>query len=172
MVNDLQDRCVYVYNRTRETFVGTEVSVANNILRRLKGLLGKTSRWAQSGRGLWIIPCRGVHTIGMMFPVDLVFINRAHRVVRIQEFVRPFRIASVSFKAYSVIELPAHTIYRTGTREGDCLEISWSRNRERMVHLPAVLRAEDQYGCEHPPALNADSRKPAGNDPAAFDRAG
>jgi len=47
---------VYVYNQTRDTFVATEVSVANTYLRRLVGLLGKTKRWARPGRGLWIIP--------------------------------------------------------------------------------------------------------------------
>jgi uncharacterized protein len=60
---------VYVYNKTREAFVATEAIVADSYVRRLIGLLGKTKRWAKVGSGLWIVPSRGVHTIGMMFPI-------------------------------------------------------------------------------------------------------
>ena len=119
-----QDRAVYVYNKTRETFVATEATVADSYLRRLVGLLGKTKRWARHGCGLWIVPSRGVHTIGMMFPIDLIFLSKEKEVVHVEEFVRPFRISSVSLKAASVLELPAHTIYRTGTSVGDRLEIT------------------------------------------------
>ena len=114
---------VYVYNKTRETFVATEAVVADTYLQRLVGLLGKTKRWARPGRGLWIAPSHGVHTIGMLFPLDLIFLDREKRVVAVEEHLRPFRISSVSLKADSVLELPAHTIFRTGTRVGDRLEI-------------------------------------------------
>lgn len=115
---------VYVYNRTRQTFIATEVVVADTYLRRLIGLLGKTRRWARSGRGLWIVPSCGVHTIGMMFPLDLVFIDRDCRVVGTQEFVRPFRISRVCLRATSVLEFPVYTIHRSGTETGDALEIA------------------------------------------------
>jgi len=114
---------VYVYNKTRETFVATEVVVANTYLQRLVGLLGKTKRWARPGRGLWISPSHGVHTFGMLFPLDLIFLDQGKQVVAIEEHVRPFRISNVSLKADSVLELPAHTIFRTGTQIGDRLEI-------------------------------------------------
>ena len=116
-------RHVYVYNKTREAFVATEVSVANTYLRRLVGLLGKTKGWVRPGHGLWIVPSQGVHTIGMLFPIDLVFLDQNRCVVRIEEYVRPFAIAKVCLKAASVLELPPHTIFRTGTRIGDLLEI-------------------------------------------------
>jgi uncharacterized protein len=119
-----QDRAVYVYNKTRETFVATEAAVADSYVRRLVGLLGKTPRWAQLGSGLWIVPSRGVHTIGMLFPIDLIFLNKEKEVVHLEEHVRPFRISSVSLKASSVLELPPHAIYRSGTQVGDLIEIS------------------------------------------------
>ncbi len=124
MANNGQDRPLYVYNKTRETFVATEATVADNYFRRLVGLLGKTKRWAQLGRGLWIVPSRGVHTIGMMFPIDLIFLSKEKQVVHVEEHVRPFRISKVSLKATSVLELPPHTIYRSGTQVGDRLEIA------------------------------------------------
>lgn len=114
---------IYVYNETRETFVATEANVADGYFSRLVGLLGKTRRWARPGRGLWIVPSHGVHTIGMLFTIDLIFLDRARRVVHLEEYVRPFRISKVSLKAYSVLEVPPHTIFRTGTQVGDQVEI-------------------------------------------------
>ena len=122
-----KNRPVYVYNKTRETFVATEASIADNYLSRLVGLLGKTKRWALLGRGLWIVPSQGVHTIGMMFPIDIIFLSKDMRVVHLEEHVRPFRISNVSLKASSVLELPTHTIYRSGTQVGDCMEIAPAR---------------------------------------------
>jgi len=124
MDSDNQPRSVCVYNKTRETFVATDVTVADNYFRRLVGLLGKTKRWAKLGRGLWIIPSRGVHTIGMLFPIDLVFLSKDRTVVHVEEHFRPFRVSRISLKATSVLELPTHAIYRSQTKVGDTLEIS------------------------------------------------
>lgn len=127
MGNNGQSRPLYVYNRTRETFVATEATLADGYLPRLVGLLGKTRRWAQLGRGLWIVPSSGVHTIGMLFPIDLIYLSKEKEVVHVEEHVRPFRISKVSLKAASVLELPPHTIYRSGTQIGDKLEIAHVR---------------------------------------------
>src|SRR5579862_7583344 len=127
MANNHESRAICVYNKTREAFVATEATVADSYVRRLVGLLGKTKRWAKIGTGLWIIPSRGIHTIGMLFPIDLVFLSKEKEVVHVEEHLRPFRISRVSLKATSVLELPPHTIYRTGTQVGDRLEISQLR---------------------------------------------
>lgn len=115
---------VYVYNRTREIFVGTEVSIADAYLTRLVGLLGRTRSWVRPGNGLWIVPSCGVHTMGMLFSIDLVFLDKACRVLHTEEVVRPFRVSRVILKAHSVLELPPHTIFRTRTQVGDQLEIT------------------------------------------------
>jgi len=139
MMNGHKVRAVYVYNKTRETFVATEAVVADGYLRRLVGLLGKTKRWARLGAGLWIVPSRGVHTIGMLFPIDLLFLSKDKEVVHMQEFVRPFRVSKVTLKAVSVLELPPHTIYRTGTRVGDQLEISSSQAARSSAKAEAQI---------------------------------
>ena len=115
---------IFIYNKTRETFVATEVTVANSYFPRLVGLLGKTKRWAQLGKALWIVPSSGVHTIGMLFPIDLIYLDKEKQVVHVEEYVRPFRISKMSLKTKSVIELPPYTIYRTGTQIGDKIEIT------------------------------------------------
>lgn len=122
MVNKINGQ-VYVYNKTREAFLATEARVADGYFSRLIGLLGKTRRWARAGRGLWIVPSHGVHTIGMLFAIDVIFLDRDKRVVHVEEYVRPFRISKVSLKTSTVLELPPHTIFRTGTQTGDALEI-------------------------------------------------
>lgn len=123
IVTGNRSKHVYVYNTTRETFLATQAKVADGYFSRLIGLLGKTRRWSKAGRGLWIVPSHGVHTIGMMFSIDLVFLDHDQRVVHIEEYVRPFRISKVSLKTTSILELPPHTIFRTGTQVGDDLEV-------------------------------------------------
>jgi uncharacterized membrane protein (UPF0127 family) len=124
MGSNHKHRSICVYNKTRETFVATEATVADSYVRRLVGLIGKTKQWARLGGGLWIVPSQGVHTIGILFPIDLVFLSKDKEVVHIEEHVRPFRISALSLRAMSVLELPPHTIYRTGTKVGDRFEIS------------------------------------------------
>jgi uncharacterized membrane protein (UPF0127 family) len=128
-VNHRNSNRIFVYNKTRETFLATEASVADGYLTRLVGLLGKTRRWARPGKGLWIVPSHGVHTIGMFFSLDLVFLDRNKKVVHVEEYVRPFRMSRVSLKAQSVLELPLHTVFRTGTQVGDEVEIGYVGER-------------------------------------------
>ncbi|HTU36152.1 MAG TPA: DUF192 domain-containing protein [Candidatus Acidoferrum sp.] len=142
MAQDSSNGAVYVYNKTKETFVATEATVADSYFPRLIGLLGKTKRWAQQGKGLWIVPSRGVHTLGMLFPIDLIFLSKDKEVVHVEEYVRPFRISKVSLKAMSVLELPAHTIYRSRTQVGDKMEIARLHKRQQQeIALEAPVRA-------------------------------
>jgi uncharacterized membrane protein (UPF0127 family) len=112
---------VFVYNKTKETFLAFRVDIADSFAGRLIGLLGKKSLRPDSG--VWIVPANAIHTIGMLFPFDLVMIDKEFRVVSVKEFVKPFRIVLPKFRAQSVIELPAHTIFRSRTEVGDELVI-------------------------------------------------
>jgi uncharacterized membrane protein (UPF0127 family) len=114
---------VSVYNRTRHRLLAAHATLADTYLGRLIGLLGKTGRWCQPGCGLWIVPSHGVHTLGMMFSIDVVFLDREHHVLHLVENMRPFRVSAVKLRAVSVLELPPHTITETGTCVGDRLEI-------------------------------------------------
>ena len=118
---------ICVYNKARGRLVATRPKVADGFFTRLVGLLGTTRQWARPGQGLWLLPSHGVHTFGMRYPLDLIFLNRDCAVVDVQEHVRPFRISKVSFKADSVLELPVQTVFRSETRVGDQLEISQVR---------------------------------------------
>ena len=114
-------RHVFVYNKTQETFLAFRVEVCDSIWGRLRGLLGKRS--LPPDAGAWIVPANAVHTIGMLFSFDLVLINKDFKVVGLRELVRPFTITLPERKAESVLELPAHSIFRSRTRIGDQLLI-------------------------------------------------
>src|SRR6266568_1646880 len=123
-----KQRHVFVYNKTKETFLAFRVKVADSILGRLVGLLGRRSLKPDSG--VWIVPANAVHTIGMMFSFDLVLIDKNFRVVGLRELVHPFTITWPNHRAESVIELPAHSIFRSRTQIGDQLLIERYEARE------------------------------------------
>jgi uncharacterized membrane protein (UPF0127 family) len=116
-----KQRHVFVYNKTKETFLAFRVKVADSILGRLIGLLGRRS--LQPDSGVWIVPANAIHTIGMLFSFDLVLIDKNFKVVGLRELVRPFRVTWPERHAESVLELPAHTIFRSRTQIGDQLLI-------------------------------------------------
>jgi uncharacterized membrane protein (UPF0127 family) len=117
-----EEGTVFVYNRTKETFLAYRVKVADSMLSRLVGLLGKRSLRPDSG--LWIVPSSGVHTLGMLFTIDVVFLDKNLKVVGVRELLGPFSITSLNLQAESVLELPAHTIIKSRTEIGDQLVVS------------------------------------------------
>jgi len=84
---------------------------------RLRGLLGRSGLAA--GSALVIEPCTSIHTFFMKFEIDAVFLDRRGRVVRALPGLRPWRATRFHLRAEQVVELPAGTLERTGTREGD-----------------------------------------------------
>jgi len=124
-------RQVFVYNKTKETFLAFRVDIADSILGRLIGLLGKRS--LRPDGGVWIVPANAVHTIGMLFTFDLVLIDKDFKVVGVRELVRPFRVTRPIFRAESVLELPAHSIFKSRTEVGDQLVIERYEARKDLV---------------------------------------
>jgi len=164
-----KQRHVFVYNKTKETFLAFRVKVADSIFGRLVGLLGRRSLEPDSG--VWIVPANAIHTIGMLFSFDLVLIDKDFKVVGLRELVRPFRVTWPEGKAESVLELPAHTIFRSRTQIGDQLLIErYERKRSnandsalsdvessvdggnspKVPHSPVVPIAPQSAGAEPP----------------------
>ena len=80
----------YVYNETRQSFLSLGVSIADTFLTSLKGLLGK--RKLRNDEGLWMIPSKGIHTIGVLFPIDLVYLDANRKVIHLVEHLETFRL--------------------------------------------------------------------------------
>jgi hypothetical protein len=104
-------------NVTRNTAIGSAIREANTFLARSRGLLGKDG--LAPGEGLWICPCGSIHSFGMRFDIDALFLDRNLMVVGRYERFRRNRMSRVFWNARGVLELPAGTIERTGTEVGD-----------------------------------------------------
>ncbi|HZQ68889.1 MAG TPA: DUF192 domain-containing protein [Terriglobales bacterium] len=114
----------YAFNRSRQAYLATEVAVADTHWTRLRGLMGTPAASFRSGQGLWIVPCHGVHTFAMRFPIDVVYLDQAKTIVHLEKSLQPWRIAPIRRKSVSVLELPPDTLSTTGTVIGDELEIT------------------------------------------------
>ena len=110
-----------IRNAGKAVTIGTRIVPADTFLSRLFGLLGETQ--LTPGSGLLIRPSSGVHTLGMLFTIDVVALDSAMRVVKVWPRLRPFRVTSVSLKVRSVLELPAGQIDACRIEHGDQLEI-------------------------------------------------
>lgn len=118
----------YAYNRTRQTFLASDLKVADTHWSRFCGLLGATRENFTSGQGLWIVPCQGVHTLGMRFAIDVIYLDPDMKVIHIEENVKPWRITPVRLQAATVLEVPPHTVWETGTTLNDQIEIHVGKN--------------------------------------------
>ena len=96
------------------------VEVADHILKRMKGLLGKSG--LRAGEALWIKLCMSIHTFFMKFPIDVIFLNKRNEVIATIKNLQPNRLTRLYPKAVSVLELPAGTIEATSTVVGDEIE--------------------------------------------------
>jgi uncharacterized membrane protein (UPF0127 family) len=108
-----------VHNQSRDTTLADRALIADNSKTRKTGLL-KHDR-LESGEGLWITPCEGIHTVGMKFPIDVLFLDKKRKVVKIRAAMPRWRMAASLF-AHSVLELPSGTAQATQTSSGDQLE--------------------------------------------------
>lgn len=75
----------------------------------------------EPGDGLWIVPCEAVHTFGMKFEIDVVYLSKSKTIVKIRHSMAKRRM-SLCLRAHSVLELPAGTALATGSMPGDQLE--------------------------------------------------
>jgi len=120
-------------NRTRGICLAENVRVARTHWTRLRGLIGTQKSAFQPGQALWIVPCRGVHTLAMHYPLDVIYLDRSGYVVDLQAGVKPWRFAPVHLKAASVLELPSGVIQRSGTAIGDQIEIVQANQPEELA---------------------------------------
>lgn len=142
------------FNIERQSFVNLGVTVADTTFARLRGLIGKMR--LRSNEALWIVPSRGIHTIGVMFPIDVLYLDPELRVIDAIEYLGPLRIAPIHWHCSSVLMLPAGSIGASDTVVGDRLLVGtpedldryWAEQRqakgpaEREFPRPPIAREE------------------------------
>jgi len=114
-------RVVKVVNVTRGTVLGDHVEVADTSSTRGKGLLGRAG--LDTGAGLWIKPCSGVHMFGMKFAIDVIGLDANREVIKLWPNLKPWRMSPISLRLRSVIEVPAGRIAECRVQLGDVLAI-------------------------------------------------
>jgi uncharacterized membrane protein (UPF0127 family) len=110
-----------VRNLTRDSGVAGRVRRADRAWSRMVGLLGRRS--LAGDEGLLLTPCTSIHTFFMFFPIDILYLNREHVVVKAVTALRPFRLSGC-LKGHSTLELPAGVIEASGTQVGDRLAVT------------------------------------------------
>jgi uncharacterized membrane protein (UPF0127 family) len=98
--------------------VASQALVARSSQERRTGLLKHEA--LNAGEGLYIAPCEAVHTFFMKFAIDVLYLDRKRKVLKIRPALGPWRI-SACLRAHGVLELPAGMAAATGTRAGDQL---------------------------------------------------
>jgi len=119
---------VPVINLSKRTWLATKVRKADNFVTRLVGLLKRSHLGPEEA--LWLMPSKGIHTIGMKFPIDVLFLNKQNHVLQLVSGMAPYRVSSIQLRGYSVLELPNGTIRKSRTEVGDHLEISLAETSE------------------------------------------
>ena len=110
---------VTIVNRSRDdVVVCARADVADNILKRLRGLLGRAS--LAPGEGMLFRGESSIHSAFMRFRFDAVFLDRELRVVGLAEDIPPWRVRAAK-GSRNILELGAGEISRTGLAIGDQL---------------------------------------------------
>ena len=108
-----------VRNLSKGTTLADRADIADTSKKRKTGLLKHTR--LEPGEGLWISPCEAVHTVGMKFPIDVLFLDKKRRVIKIRPEMPRWRFAG-ALRAHSVLELPSGAAAGAKTAPGDQLE--------------------------------------------------
>jgi uncharacterized membrane protein (UPF0127 family) len=103
-----------------EAILAEHLELASDSKARTRGLLGREGM--EAGSVLIIAPCNAVHTFFMRFTIDVVFADRAGRVVKVCRQLRPWRIGA-AIGAFAALEFPAGLADRSGILKGDRVKV-------------------------------------------------
>lgn len=96
-------------------WIARRVTIASSFRQRLRGLLG--TKQLPPEEGLMLSPGGSVHTFGMRYCIDLAFLDRQLKILRVSPHVSPWRIRRAPAKTRHVLELPAGTAQQLQLRE-------------------------------------------------------
>ena len=83
--------------------IANEVKEAKSFMARLRGLMYKKD--LPSGEALLIKPCDSIHTFGMRFAIDVLFIDSAGTILRAVHSLKPGKVIGPVRKAIAVLEM-------------------------------------------------------------------
>ena len=101
--------------------VARELLTAFDSQSRRRGLLHQSSLGENTA--MIIAPSNAIHTFFMKFPIDVAFVSKSGRVLKVRAAVPAWRIAA-SLRAFAVLEIAAGALERSDTKAGDQLLVS------------------------------------------------
>jgi hypothetical protein len=113
---------VRAINRTRQTVLCERLETASSFAEQSRGLLGRAG--LKPGSGMLFVcgrlaPFMWMHMFFMRFPIDIVFLDRNDRVIRVNHRLKPWRVSSLVLRACKALELEAGAAARSATQPGD-----------------------------------------------------
>ena len=96
-----------------------KMMVASNILDRMKGLM--FSAELPDCDGFLISPCNSIHTFFMRYPLDIIFLDKNFKVIKVLYGLNPWRMSWIYFRSYQVLEMKAGTL-KAKLNQGETLE--------------------------------------------------
>jgi uncharacterized membrane protein (UPF0127 family) len=130
----LEDRN-QIINKTRGNVLCEELVIADRPLARLRGLMRR--RCLPSGEGLLLMPAPSIHTAFMRFSIDVVFLDRELKVLKLVKALAPWRTAGA--RAHSTLELASGEVDRRGVQVGDELRLVKAPRRQVWWHPSSGL---------------------------------
>ncbi len=80
-----------------------EILIADSFLARLAGLMFR--KQLPHGTGLLLIPCNSVHMCFMRFAIDVVYLDKEYKILKIVRNLKPWTGLSFCRQAYSTLEI-------------------------------------------------------------------
>ncbi len=109
-------------NHTLQEILAERGAVAVQPWARLRGLIGRPS--LRESEGLLLLGTKAIHTMGMRFAIDVLFLDEDGRAIHLLHAFKPSQISPLVGRSAMVLELPAGTLEKTGTQVGDWIEVS------------------------------------------------
>jgi len=108
-------------NKTKNIILAEDVLIANTLFRRIKGLLGVKK--FSPNQAIILEPCNSVHTFFMHFSIDVIFVDRNYKVIKVLSKLSPNRITPIYWYSRKVIELSAGRLDLINIRIKDQLQL-------------------------------------------------
>lgn len=112
---------MHIVNKCSGYVLGSNIQCADTFISRLKGLMCR--KGFEEGEGLLLSPCNMIHTFGMRFALDVVYLSGDFKVVHMIENLTPGHMTPMIKQAVSILELPAGMIEKAKIKLGDELHI-------------------------------------------------
>lgn len=123
-----------LYNQSKEEVIASKVIIAKTFFKRLRGLLGK--KGLEIDECMIIYPCKSIHTFFMQFPIDVIFLDKDFRVIKVIRDMKPWSATSYIKEARYVVEMSSSKIRDTNTVEiGDQLELKDNKLKECLDNM-------------------------------------